>query len=94
MIRHIVMWKSKETTTKTDLDNLLNLSKNLKEIPGVLNLEFIVNALSSSTHNIMLNAVFNTLEELAAYQVNPIHVDFGSHLKPLVYDRVCIDYEF
>lgn len=94
MIRHIVMWKSGENTSKQDLDNLVKLSKNLHEIPGVVELKFIVNSLSSSTHNIMLDATLLSEVDLANYQINPIHKEFGSHLKPLVKERVCIDYEF
>lgn len=94
MIRHIVMWKKLDETTDKDLDELLKLSETLKTIPGVKSLEFIVGSKDTSTHDIMLNVVFDNMDLLNNYQVHPTHKNFGAHLKPLVKERVCIDYEF
>lgn len=92
MVRHIVIWKIKDTTSKDDLLDLKNKSEALKNIPGVVDLKFIVDAMDSSTHDICLNGLYESKEALDNYQVNPIHKEFGSHLKPLVCERIAFDY--
>lgn len=92
MVRHIVVWKTKDTTTKEDLQDLKRRSEALKEIPGVIEIEFEINPLEGSNSQICLNALYATKKDLDDYKVNPIHVEFGTHLRPLVSDRSAFDY--
>lgn len=94
MVRHIVIWKALETTTREDLENLKKLSETLLEIKGVVSLDFVIDGIAKTTHDIVLNATYNSLSDLENYQVDPIHVEFGRHLRPLVKERVCFDYEY
>lgn len=94
MIRHIVIWKIKDTTKKEDMLFLKEESKKLNEIDCVVSLDFIVNPLNTSSHDMMLDAIYNSVEDLEKYRVHPIHVEFGKKLRPLVSERVSYDYEF
>jgi len=93
MIRHIVIWKLKEDAKMEDVLKLKELSNTLKDIKSVVDVEFLVNPSKGSTHQMCLISVHNTIEDLEAYAVDPVHVEFGSHLKPLVCERVCYNYE-
>lgn len=94
MVRHIVIWKIKETTTREDLLDLKKRSEALRDIPGLVSLEFEIDPVEGSNAQICLNAVYNTKEDLDSYKVHPIHVEFGTHLRPLVADRSAFDYNF
>ncbi len=94
MLRHIVIWKIKDDTTQENLEMLKRESETLKEINGVISLEFVINPLSTSSHDMMLCALYNSKEDLEKYRVDPIHVLFGQKLRPLVKERVSYDYEF
>lgn len=94
MLKHIVIWKIKEDTTKEQVEMLKKESETLKEIPGVISLNFIINPLSSSSHDMMLEAVYENVEGLESYRVHPIHVAFGKILRPLVSQRVSFDYTY
>lgn len=92
MVRHIVVWKIKDTTTREDLIDLKKRSEALKDIPGVIELEFEIDPVEGSNAEICLNALYATKADLDAYKVNPIHVEFGTHLRPLVAERSAFDY--
>ena len=94
MIKHIVIWKLKEDAKREDVLKLYELSKTLKNIKGIVSVEFHVEPAASSTHDMCLVSVHNTIEELEAYQVDPIHVEFGRNLKPLVCERVAYNFEY
>lgn len=92
MVRHIVIWKIKDTTTREDLVDLKKRSEALKSIPGVISLDFEIDPIEGSTHNMCLNAVYESKEALDTYKTHPVHVEFGTHLRPLVCERVAFDY--
>ncbi|MGM9971363.1 MAG: Dabb family protein [Anaeroplasmataceae bacterium] len=94
MLRHIVIWKIKDDTTLEQLQMLKEESESLKAITHVIDLEFVINPLSTSSHDMMLNATYEDASKLEAYRVDPIHVEFGKKLRPLVKERVSFDYEF
>ncbi len=94
MIRHIVIWKVKEGVSRKELEDLKELSETLKKINGVKELDFVIDKLDGTTHDICLNVVYNNESELKAYKDDPIHVEFGKHLRPLVSERVAYNYEF
>ncbi len=92
MIRHIVLWDLKDNIDKELVIKLKEESNKLNSIPYVKSLEFNITPLKSDNYKMMLNATFDSLEDLDLYQTNPIHVEFGKNLKELVKSRVAFDY--
>lgn len=102
MIRHIVMFKFKETANgKTKAENLAEAKSRMMamqgKIPEILDMNVYFGAEGSAPANYdyILVSDFNNLQELKAYQENPLHVAFGQFVKELRKPdgRVCIDYE-
>ncbi len=92
MIRHIVLWDLKDDVDFNLVLKLKEESEKLKSISYVKSLEFSVSPLKDDNYKMMLNATFDSLEDLDAYQVNHIHKEFGKKLKELVKSRVAFDY--
>jgi len=99
MVKHIVMWKLKDSTNgKTKQENALEIKCRLEElngkIPGMIKLE--VGLDFSNTENsadIVLYSEFESVVALNNYQVNPEH----EKIKPFVLscreERRIVDYE-
>ncbi len=100
MVRHIVAWnfaegnsleenKRNAETIKRELENLKNL------IDGIISIEVLINPLSSSDSDLMLDSIFVDEEALKAYQVHPEHVRVGTeHVRPATCNRKCVDFTF
>jgi hypothetical protein len=99
MIRHIVMWKLKETAEGASrADNLAKLKGLLegcrKLVPGTpLNLEVgLAQAGLYSTYDIALVADFADKAALDAYQDHPDHVVVKQFAGAVAEVRQCVDY--
>ena len=44
--------------------------------------------------DVVLNSVFASRDDLAAYQTHPQHVEAAGFIKSVVSGRSCVDYEF
>ncbi len=97
MVRHIVMWDFKDEYSdeekrnnaikiKTELETLATL------ISGVISIEVIINPLTSSNSDMMLNSLFDSEEDLNAYQENPHHIAAAKFVRLVTTNRRCIDY--
>lgn len=102
MIRHIVLFKFKETANgKTKRENLLEAKARMlalkDQIPELTNVSvsFGAEAQAASNYDYILVSDFDTLEQMEAYQKHPAHVAFGQFVKELrePEGRACIDYE-
>lgn len=102
MIRHIVLFKFKETANgKTREENLREARDrmlSLKDrIPQILEMtvSLAVPGSAPSNYDYLLDSRFRSLEELEAYQKHPLHVAFGNFVKELREPdgRACIDIE-
>ncbi|MDE5621212.1 MAG: Dabb family protein [Ruminococcus sp.] len=100
MVKHIVMFKLKDTEGKTAYENALeakerfnNVIENVKELKKG---EIVINSKDAdqSNYTISLLCDFDTIDDLNAYQVHPAHVDFGKFIGTVKTDRACIDYEY
>lgn len=92
MIKHIVMWKILDDVTLEQITTLKKEALLLNgKIDGLIELDFIVDSLASSTHDLMLVSKHENVEALDSYQVHPLHKEFGLKIKNLVRDRVCFD---
>lgn len=47
----------------------------------------------TSTHHILLEGKFDSLEALQQYQVHPAHVSVAQRLQQVAGNRACFDYE-
>ena len=72
------------------------IKKSLEElkqsIPGILELNVVVNEKESSNRDIALLSVFKNEEALAFYQEHPEHKKAAVYLKQVTCNRVCFDY--
>lgn len=102
MIRHIVMFKFKETANgKTRAENLAEAKERMMAMQGKIpeivemKVEFGAEGSDSRNYDYILDSLFKNLDDLKAYQANPLHVAFGSFVKELREPdgRACIDFE-
>lgn len=100
MIKHIVMFKLKDTEGKTAYENALEAKERFNDvIANVKELkkgEIVINSKDAdqSNYTISLLCDFDTIDDLNAYQVHPAHVAFGKFIGTVKTDRACIDYEY
>ena len=101
MIKHIVLWKLDESYKPAEKEAIkIALRKKLfdlkEEISELLHIEVYLNGPDTPVNNfdIMLDTVFNSMEELAAYQSHPSHQKVVNYVKSLKLQRAAIDYGF
>ncbi len=99
MVKHIILWKLKESLTE---DEKAQAKKNAKEaleglngkIPGLLSVSVVIDGLASSNCDMMLDTSFENEEALKGYQVHPEHVAVANgFVRPFTEVRLCMDYE-
>lgn len=99
MVHHIVMWKFKpeiEESKKPELKEAMaeNLKGLVGKVPGLLTVEFVVNPMASSTHDMALVTTLEKAEDVAVYGSHPEHVKVANtYVRPYVTERACLDYE-
>ena len=96
-MKHIVMWKLKDSLTDFEKQQLmLEFKHNMKDIQdileGIIKLEVIINELESSNMDMMLISEFKNQEVLEQYQKHPKHIAASNCLSNMVDIRSCIDY--
>ena len=99
MVKHLVSWKFKPEISEeqkagvaADFEKRLLAVKEKAE--GVIEVKVIAPPLPTSSVDLVLDSTFESAEALAAYQVNPGHVEaVGACVKPYLTDRTCCDYE-
>ena len=94
---HIVAWnyadgftyaenKANAEKIKQDLEALKGV------IPEIVEIKVQINILPTSTKEIVLYTVFESTENLQAYQIHPEHKKAGAFIGKVTKDRVCLDY--
>ena len=96
MIRHIAMWKLKEENKE---ENAKILKRQLETlvliIPEITALEVGLNITSASgSYDVVLNSVFNSVEDLEKYQKNPNHLAVAEFCDSIRLERTVVDYSF
>ncbi len=100
MIKHIVMFRLKDTDDRTAYENALEAKKRFEDvIANVKELkkgELVINSADApeSNYTIALICDFDNIDGLNAYQVHPAHVEFAKFIGTIKTERACIDYEF
>lgn len=100
MIKHIVMWKLREFSTREDKlrtahslrQKLLEMKKSVKVIQTI---EVGINAekASASNYDVILITQFASMDDLQKYKVHPAHQELVEYLQTIRELRVAIDYE-
>lgn len=99
MVKHIVLFKLKESLTAESKKEIANRFKNAIEalptsIPFIRKVFVGININASETWDICLESEFETIDDVKAYAIHPAHVAAASILKDAKADRACCDYKF
>ena len=98
MVKHIVLFKLKETLSEEEKkDVMVRFKAAIEALPEQI--DFIrqvfvgLNCNPAEKWDICLESTFDTLEDVKAYSVHPAHVAAAGILKDAKADRACADYE-
>lgn len=100
MIKHIVMFKLKEANGRSEYENALEAKERFNAvIAGVPQLkagEAVINSDKAPQDNYTISLIcdFDSIDDLNAYQVHPVHKEFGAFIAKIKEARACIDYEY
>lgn len=99
MIKHIVFWKlAEEALGGSKLENAARI-KQLAEglvdtVPFVRELEVGLDIEGSpAAWDVVLYSTFDSVDDLAEYQVHPAHQEVAAIVKQLTVERAVVDYE-
>ena len=91
MIRHIVMWKFKETEDPSEF--LSGLAALEGQIPQIRHMELHPAAVADSAYDWILISDFDSLEDVEIYKKDPRHVAVSSLCKRIRTARSAFDFE-
>ncbi len=99
MVKHIVLFKLKETLSAEEKADVMNRFKSAIEalpavIPFIRRIHVGLNINPAEQWDICLDSEFDTMEEVKAYAAHPAHVAAAGILKDAKEGRACTDYEF
>ncbi len=99
MIKHIVMWRFKDSAENNDKKTNLQIAKDellsLKDkVPSLISIEVGVNINNSdAAYDLALYTEFKDLKGLDEYQNHPEHVKVAGFIRKVNESRVVADYE-
>lgn len=99
MIKHIVMWRLKDTAHGNDRATNARLIKQQLEalhgrIPGLLRIEVGLDySATEASHDVVLYSEFESRAALDAYQIHPEHKAVVPFVKEAARERAMVDYE-
>lgn len=98
MVKHVILWKLKETENEEATNDIkAGIKEGLEglkgQIPGLLDIKVNVNPLPSSNCDVMLDSSFKDENSLKGYAVHPKHVEVAdTKVRPYTASRTCMDY--
>lgn len=94
MIKHIVMFKLNDVSKAEEAKE--RFSKVAEKVSELKKGEVVINSADApdSNYTIALICDFESIDDLNAYQVHPVHKEFGAFIAGIKTDRACIDYEY
>ena len=97
MVKHIILWKLKESFTEEEKATARAEAKRRLEslngqIEGLVSLTVVTDRLPSSNADMMLDSVFTDADALAGYQTNPKHLEAAGYVRSVVEARLCLDF--
>lgn len=99
MIKHIVMWKLKDSAEGRDkLENARIIKEEVEslknEISEIIDIEVGINIVDDAqSYDIVLYSTFASPEDLDKYQKHPSHVKAAGYIGKVRESRVVVDYE-
>ena len=99
MVKHIILWKLKESLSS---DEKIPVKKDIKEnleslagkVPGLIEITVQTDPLASSNADVMLDCTLENEAALAGYQTHPEHIRVAdTYVRPYTEVRMCMDYE-
>lgn len=99
MVKHIILWQLKDELSEAQKDKA---KKEIKEgleglkgkVPGLIDVNVIIEGLASSNADVMLDSTLESYEALKGYAVHPNHVEVAdSKVRPYTKTRICMDFE-
>lgn len=99
MVKHIVMWKLKETAHSNDKATNAKLIKEKLEslrgkIEGLITIEVGIDFLGGGNFDVVLYSEVKDREALDFYQNHPLHQALLPFIREAVEARHAVDYEF
>ena len=97
-VKHIILWKLRDDISDSDIAGIKSdIKKSLEglkgKIPGLLEIDVVIDKLPSSNMDIMLDSLFESEEALKVYATHPEHVAVANEkVRPYTMSRNCIDY--
>ena len=97
MVRHIILWKLKESFTEEEKAAARAEAKRRLEslngrIEGLIELKVVTDRLPTSSADMMLDSAFTDAGALAAYQTDPLHLEAAGFVRSVVETRLCLDF--
>lgn len=98
MVKHIVLFKLKESLTSAEKADVMNRFKATIEalpqkIDFIRDIRVGLNINPDEQWDICLDSTFDSLDDVKAYAVHPDHVAAAGILKDAKDGRACVDYE-
>lgn len=99
MVKHIVLFKLKNTISKEEKLKVMNAFKSaIESLPSKISvirkIEVGFNMNPDEAFDIALNSEFDSLEDVNFYAKHPDHVAAGKLIAEAKESRACVDYEF
>ena len=98
MVKHIILWTLKDELSQDEKNDVKAEIKSGLEglkgkIPGLIDIEVVIDGLESSNADLMLDSTFESEDALKAYAIHPEHVVVAdSKVRPYVKIRSCLDF--
>lgn len=95
MIKHIVFFKLKNAAPESLAKTKQVLAAMEGKIEVLRTIEVGVDLLRTArSYDVALVTTFDSLEDLEAYQVHPVHVEVSRYMSEVRESAVAVDYEF
>ena len=98
MVKHIILWTLKDELSQDEKNDVKAEIKSGLEglkgkIPGLIDIEVVIDGLESSNADLMLDSTFESEDALKAYAIHPEHVAVAdSRVRPYAKIRSCLDF--
>lgn len=99
MVKHIILWKLKDSLTGEEKEQVkAGIREGLEglkgKIPGLVDIRVQTKGLVSSNADVMLDSAFESEEALKGYSVHPAHVEVAdTKVRPYTEIRLCMDFD-
>ncbi len=98
MVKHVILWRLRSDHDEADMKRKIEYCEeafaNLTSvIAGLRSIKLYTKPLTTSTCDLMLDAVFDDEASYIAYKTAPEHLAVASVIRPLISERICMDCE-